>query len=108
MSGLFHNPRAFAPFFDDLVAVEGRRGARTVKTGALPACVLDEGLDEPLQDASTSTARRRYSIRLRAADWPETEPPREGYFVLLADGTKLSVMSVARHQGDYLMEARTC
>lgn len=108
MKSLFDNPRAFAPFFDDLVAVEGRRGARTVKTGALPACVFDEGLDETLQDGSTSTTRRRYSVYLRAADWPETEPPREGYYVLLADGTKLSVMSVSRQHGDYQMEARTC
>ncbi len=108
MSNLFHNPRAFAPFFDDLVSVEGRRGARTVQTGALPACVFDEGLDDTLQDGSTSTTRRRYSISIRVADWPDTEQPREGYSVLLADGTRLSVMSVSRQQGDFQLEARTC
>lgn len=108
MKSLFDNPRAFAPFFDDLVSVEGRRGARTVKTGALPACVFDEGLDDTLQDGSASTTRRRYSISIRVADWPDTEPPREGYSVLLADGTRLSVMSVSRQQGDFQLEARTC
>ena len=105
---LFDNPRAFAPFFDDLVSVEGRRGSRTVQTGAIPACVLDEGLDDTLQDGATSTTRRRYSIRIRVVDWPDTEPPKEGDYVLLADGTRLSVMSKSRDLGDYIMEARTC
>lgn len=108
MKSLFDNQCAFAPFYDDLVSVEGRRGSRTVQTGALPACVLDEGLDDTLQDGSTSTTRRRYSISIRVADWPDTEPPREGYSVLLADGTRLSVMSVSRPLGDYQLEARTC
>ena len=108
MKSLFDNQRAFAPFYDDLVSVEGRRGSRTVQTGALPACVLDEGLDDTLQDGSTSTTRRGYSISIRVGDWPDTEPPREGYSVLLADGTKLSVMSVSRQHGDYQMEARAC
>ena len=107
MKSLFDNQRAFAPFFDDLVSVEGRRGARTVKTGALPGCVCDEGLDESLQDGATTT-RRRFSICLRALDWPDAEPPREGFNILLSDGTRLSVVSVTRQQGDYQMEARTC
>ena len=106
---LFDNPAAFAPFYDDVVAVEGTRTDRVLKTGPLAACVFDQGLDDPLADGDVSSVRRRYSISIRVADWPDTAPPQIGDTVLLADGNgRLSVLSVARSLGDIVMEARTC
>lgn len=108
MGGMFDCPGAFDPFFDDLVAVEGRVGDRVVKTGAIPACVFDQGFDEPLQDESTATVRRLYNVVVRIADWPYVALPNAGCHVMLADGTRLSVKSVARSADEITMEARTC
>ena len=63
MKSLFDNPRAFAPFYDDRIAVEGSRSGRTLKTGPLPACVFDQGLDDPISDGGTSSTRRRVRAR---------------------------------------------
>ena len=108
MKSRFDNPRAFAPFFDDIVAVEGPRGSRPLKTGALNACVLDQGLDYPLADDVTSTNRRLYTVTIREADWPDESAPRIGDVITLADCTRISVKSVARSHGDFVLEARTC
>ena len=109
MASLFENPHAYAPFYDDTVAVEGQRPGRTVRTGALKACVLDQGLDDPLSDGDTASTRRRYTVHVRVADWPDTAPPQNGDVVTLSDGgSRLSVLSVARVHGDFVLEARTC
>ena len=108
MKSLFDNPRAFAPFYDDRIAVEGSRSGRTLKTGPLPACVFDQGLDDPLSDGGISASRRRYSINVPVGDWPDTTRPQAGDIVTLSDGSRLSVMSVAVVMGDFAMEARTC
>lgn len=108
MKSLFDNPRAFAPFYDDLVTVEGSRSGRTLKTGPLPACVFDQGLDDPISDGGTSSTRRRYTVNVPVGDWPETTRPQGGDIITLADGSRLSVMSVAVVMGDFAMEARTC
>ena len=108
MGGMFDCPGAFDPFFDDLVSVEGRVGDRVVKTGAIPACVFDQGLDDPLSDEDTHTNRRRFSVTIRARDWLEVDGPQVGFTVELKDGLKLSVTSVAVVHGDYAIEARTC
>lgn len=107
--GLFDDASgAFAPFFDDVVSVEGRSGARAVKTGGIPACVFDQGFDDPVSDGSSATERRLYSVVVRVADWPNVEPPRIGFVVTLKDGARLSVKSVARSADEIAMEARTC
>ena len=108
MTSIFDNPYAFDPFFDDIVSVEGRIGDCVVKTGAIPACVFDQGLDDPLSDEDTHTNRRRFSVTIRACDWPEVDGPRIGFTLELADGRRLAVDSVSVVQGDYQIEARTC
>ena len=108
MAALFENPHAYAPFYDDTVAVEGKRGGRTLTTGALPACVLDQGLDDPISDGATSSTRRLYTVTVREADWPDTTPPRIGDVITLADGAKISVKAVVRSHGDFALEARSC
>ncbi len=108
MRSMFDNPRAFAPFYDDRIAVEGSRSGRTLKTGSMPACVFDQGLDDPISDGGTSSTRRRYTINVPVCRWPETIRPRGGDIITLSDGSRLSVMSVAVVMGDFAMEARTC
>ena len=108
MKSRFDNPRAFAPFYDDCVAVEGARGSRTLKTGALSACVFDQGLDDPLSDGATSTNRRLYTVTIREADWSDESAPRIGDVITLADGARISVKSIVRSHGDFVLEARTC
>lgn len=108
MSSIFDNPSAFDPFFDDFVSVEGRVGDCVVKTGAIPACVFDQGLDDPLSDEDTHTNRRRFSVTIRSCDWPEVDGPGIGFTVELSDGRRLAVASVSVVQGDYQIEARSC
>lgn len=108
MISIFHNPAAFAPFYDDVVAVEGAAG-RPLRTGPLAACVLDQGLDDPVAEGGVASARRRFTVSIRVADWPASRPPQIGDVVILADGdVRLSVLSAARSHGDFVMEARTC
>ena len=88
--------------------MEGSRSGRTLKTGPLPACVFDQGLDDPISGGGSSSTRRRYSINVHVCDWPETARPQTGDVVTLSDGSRLAVMSVAVVMGDFAMEARTC
>jgi hypothetical protein len=109
MPSIFQSKRAFAPFYDDIVSVEGQRQGRVVKTGGLMACVLDQGLDDAIGEGDADSTRRRYSVSIRTADWPDVFAPQRGDTVVLADGNeRLSVLSVARSLGDIVMEARSC
>lgn len=106
MPDIFHNPRALAPFYRDRIAITGKRPDGVRFAFPLPACVLDQGWDDPLAEGDAATMRRRYSIRVRTCDWPETFPPQTGDEITLADGTLLSTHSSSRAVGDYLLEAR--
>lgn len=121
MKSIFHSPRAFAPFYDELVAVEAKRPPRSrgasaaVMRSPLRACVIDMGLDDPLADGSTGTSRRRWSVRVRLRDWPEVAPPQigdllhiPGEYALCGAPVRAAVLSIARHEDDYVMEARSC
>lgn len=108
MKSLFEHAKAFAPFYDDIVAVEGPRGGRTLRTGALPACVFDQGIDDMASDGATAATRRSFTVVVRVSDWPDTSPPGVGDTVTLADGTRLSVVSVGKSHGKFDMEARSC
>lgn len=93
--------------YEDRISLSGRRGNVSLKTGTIPACVFDQGLEDPLSDDATASVRRLYSVNVRTKDWPYTDAPRIGDTVLLADGTRLTVKSVARIIGDFQMECRT-
>ena len=106
---LFDNPRAFAIFYDTMVAVEGTRQGRVLKTGGLMACVIDLGLDDAVAEGDTASTRQRFSVAVRQADWPDTLQPQVGDNIIFADGNgRLSGLSVARSLGDIVMEARSC
>lgn len=121
MPSIFHNPRAFAPFYDEIIAVEAQRpprtrgGAPAVMRAPLRACVIDLGLDDPLADGSTGTNRRRWSVRVRIQDWPEVDPPQigdrlhiPGEFDLGGVPVKAAVQTIGRHDDAFIMEARSC
>ena len=121
MPSIFSNPAAFAPFFDSLVAVEGKRTPRSggadavVLRSPVKACVIDLGLDDPLSDGSTGANRRRWSVSVRLADWPEVDPPQmgdvlriPGEFEIGGDPVRAAVESIKRADDRYIMEAREC
>lgn len=97
--GMFDTPKAFAPFFDDSVVVEGRRSSKTVRT-TCRACILDGGFADGDPEAVSATAERVYSIRILRSDWRETEPPRIGDTVTDAWNSTLKVTTVGR-DGDW-------
>ena len=72
----FSSPAAFAPFYDQLVAVKGAAQSVTVK-----ACVFEDGLDDPLSDASPAADRRRIAVCLPKygeGGWNCEMPPKRG------------------------------
>ena len=112
MQSLFENPSAFAPLFDDLVAVEGARQDGRRIAGTFRACVLDQGLDDLLSDGSTGTVRRRVVVTFRIGgdSWPaDGTRPQSGDEITVADGAVYRVDRVTRPMGDmYECEARAC
>lgn len=93
MPGYFDSTYAFAPFFDETVAVEGRVGGRAVAQ-TLKACVVDAGPADPDPDAVCSTAETLYSVRVLRDEWADVEPPRRGFEVRLESGLVLRVTGV--------------
>ena len=118
MPGTFQMPAsAFAPFFDEVISVEGRRSATLSADGApavtrnvsgsFYACVFDNGFADPLADADAESGVRTFSITVRAGDWIEGTKPQTGDRVHLADGTLLAVNSVGMLAGDtWVLTAR--
>lgn len=76
MPSIFHNPAAFAPFYDQLVAVKG-----DAQVGTFKACAFEDGLDDPLSEASPAADRRRISVCIpKRGDggWNCENPPKRG------------------------------
>jgi hypothetical protein len=76
MPSIFHNSQAFAPLYDQLVAVKGAAQSVTLK-----ACVFEDGLDDPLSDASPAADRRHLSVCIpKTGDggWNCAMPPKRG------------------------------
>ncbi len=108
MKSLFVNPRAYAPFFDEMVAVSGVRpnGGR-VNTSAR-ACVIDNGFDETLGDGDPANTRRSFSITILRREWRYTTSPQVGDTVTLSSSaTALAVKSVETDDEFFHLEARS-
>lgn len=76
MPSLFDNPAAFAPFYDQLVAVKGAAQSVTVK-----ACVFEDGFDVPLSEASYGADRRHIAVcvpKYGEGGWNCEMPPKRG------------------------------
>lgn len=95
MHNLFDNPAAFAPFFDDVIVVEGVRpsadGAARKVEGSFSASVVYNGFSEPLMEGDADSDVRTYSVSIRSGDWVDGTKPQVGDRVRLADGTRLAV-----------------
>ncbi len=76
MSTLFHNPAAFAPLYTDLVAIKG-----TAQSGTFKACVFEDGLDDPLSEASICSGARSVVVlvpKVGEGGWNCADRPRVG------------------------------
>lgn len=95
MKSVFDNPKALAPFFDDVLVIEGRRaGGRDVRC-TISACVLDQGFSDPLMDgASSSSDARELVVQLPRACWPYIQPPQIGDRVKMKTGQSFEVYKV--------------
>lgn len=70
--------RAFAPFFDTPIAVEGNRANGKRIAGNFMACVFDNGFADPFAEADADSAIHTFSISIMAGDWLESKPPQVG------------------------------
>lgn len=76
--------KAFAPFFDTPIAVEGQRtGGRRI-AGNFNACVFDNGFADPFADADADSVIHTFSISIMAGDWLENRPPQVGDKIVIA------------------------
>ena len=95
MKSVFENPKAIAPFFDDILVVEGRRAAGRDVRCTVRACVLDHGFSDPLLNgASAASEARELAVQLPRNFWPYTQPPQIGDRVKLASGQSFEVYKV--------------
>jgi len=106
MSRLFSNSRAFTPFFDEKVLVEGRRGDRTVRV-VCRASVIDAGLADLDADALAESLEHAYSVKVMRDDWTEVDPPQRGDAIYLENGQPMRVTSVERDIGWFEITAKT-
>ena len=106
----FSNPAAFEPFYSDTVSVTGARASGRF-TGTFAACVLDDGLEDPLADVSTASTRRRamvYIPKTGDGGWNDTQPPQVGdtVTVLSQGSTDFAVSAVKDFMDSWVLTVR--
>lgn len=106
---MFEDTRAFAPMYDQTVAVEGLRQGRTLR-GQYRACVFDNGLADPLADVDTASGRRSVSIAIpRRGDesWICGRPQVGDVVRIVGEAASFRVFRVSLPMGsDWMVEAR--
>lgn len=111
MSGfLFDNPEAFAPFYDEKIAITSHRGEKAVRT-TCRASVMQVEKDDPFNgSASVESDRLRYSVALPLhgeGGWNRKDPPQVGDEITTESGLKLAVAAIKVGQpGVFEIEAR--
>ena len=112
MSSIFHNAAAMAPFFDDVIIVEGRRtssdhnGTRSI-SGTFRACVIDNGFADPIAAGDAESNVRTYTIITPVGGWLERTPPQTGDRITLENGRRLAVQRInALDAGDWTLTAK--
>ena len=70
--------KAFAPFFDTPIAVEGQRPGGKRIAGNFKACVFDNGFADPFAAGDADSEIHTFSISIMAGDWLENKPPQVG------------------------------
>lgn len=99
------SPKAFSPFFTDIIAIRGVRKGGNSFAQTAKACVLDLGFDDPLCEDSTGSVCRVISVQIRAIDWRNTNAPQIGDSIEWHAGN-YRVMAVSKIDNDYEMKAR--
>ena len=77
------NSKAFNPFFDTPIAVEGMRTNNRKVAGNYLACIFDNGFADPFAEIDTDSNCRTYSISILAGDWLEAQPPQIGDKIMI-------------------------
>lgn len=83
MPSPFHNPAAFAPFYDLSATICGQ-----AQSGTFKACVFEEGLADPLSEASTGTEVKHVLIvipKTGPGGWNNPQPPVRGDKVTMTE-----------------------
>lgn len=116
MSNLFHNSRAFAPFYDTFARITGQRGvdgtpgATRVVDGTFAACFLDDGYDDVTGDGATASSVRVATVyipRHGMSSWNETTPPKRGDTLRVLHGGSWRVTDVdATDASQYTLKLR--
>lgn len=107
MGSLFENDSAFANFFDTPVAIEAKReNGRTVRTTVM-ACVLDQGLDDPLSDDAQASRRLRIEVTVKPKDWTLNEDPQVGDVVTYCDLRYAVTVASRNPAGEWVLTARS-
>jgi len=109
VSSIFHNAAAMAPFFDDVIVVEGVRAStsQTLKQsnnqttpqptrirGTFRACVIDNGFADPVAAGDAESSVRTYTIVTPAGEWLAHTPPQTGDRITLSNGRHLAVQAI--------------
>ena len=102
---------SFAVFFDEMIALEGKRPNGATVRGTFAACVMPaEKLDPFAEDAAQSKIYKRGVLIAKTGDnaWNDREPPQIGD-KLTINGTAWAVASVDPFCDDhYTLEVRSC
>lgn len=107
---IFQSPAAFAPFYEDEIAVRG-----AAQSGTFKACIFENGLDDPLSDASIAADRRAVTVhipKLGPGGWNCDEAPAvEDRLTLLSWGgtqceDEFAVSSVSDFGDAWILAAR--
>ena len=110
MPSIFHNPAAFAPFYEDEVAIKG-----AAQSGTFKACIFENGLDDPISEASIAADRRAVTVHIPkfgAGGWNCAEAPAvEDKLTLLSWGGRpcmdeFAISEVKDFSDAYILEAR--
>lgn len=110
MPSIFQSQAAFAPFYEDEVAIKG-----AAQSGTFKACIFENGLDDPISEASIAADRRAVTVhvpKFGAGGWYCAEAPSvEDKLTLLSWGGRPCMdefaISDVKDFGDaYILEAR--
>ena len=110
MPSIFDNPAAFAPLYDQLVAVMG-----AAQSGTFKACIFENGLDDPISEASIAADRRAVTVhipKLGPGGWNcAAAPAVEDKLTLLSWGgmpcmDEFAISEVKDFGDAYILEAR--
>jgi len=97
MPSIFHNPAAFAPFFDQSVGYHG-----LAQSGTFKASVCEDGLSDPLAEASVDTDVKAVVVtipKFGEGGWNHTSRPRVG--------DKITLLSWGDHDGESVFAVKS-